>query len=65
MFIRDREGAPVVLDYARGTLTLKAKGTTLGTFPEGGQAVVITLALGDDAREVQVRMARKGAKLVY
>ncbi len=59
------EGATVVLDYARGTLTLKAKGTTLGTFPEGGQAVVITLALGDDAREVQVRMARKGAKLVY
>ena len=55
----------VVLDYKKETITIKAKGVDLGEFVEGPQPVDVTLGLGEDVRQVQVRMVRKNKTLKY
>ncbi|HEX5009220.1 MAG TPA: hypothetical protein VFY71_02370 [Planctomycetota bacterium] len=55
----------VILDYKKETITLKAKGVDLGDFDQGPQPVDVTLGLGDDLREVSVRMVRKNKLLKY
>jgi hypothetical protein len=64
------KGAPggltsVILDYKKETITVKAKGVDLGEFDQGPQPVDVTLGLGDDLREVSVRMVRKNKLLKY
>jgi hypothetical protein len=63
----DKYVAPgVVLDYLKETLTVKVKDLDLaGAFAEGPQPVDLRVELGADAREVRVRVVRKGKKLVY
>jgi hypothetical protein len=55
----------VVVNYARETITVAGSGLDLGSFPQGGSAVTVTIAIGSDTRELAVRMARKGAGLKY
>src|SRR5205823_948882 len=55
----------VVLDYLRETVTVVGKGMTLGSFPDGAQPVVVSIAVGADSRAVRVRMVKKGAALKY
>jgi len=55
----------VVLDYARETLELRARGLDLGDLPEGPQPITVTVVVGEDSREVGVRMVRKGKRLKY
>jgi len=55
----------VVVNYARETIAVAGSGLDLGTFAQGGNAVTVAIAIGSDARAVQVRMARKGAGLKY
>ena len=58
-------GVTAVLDYRRETLKVVAKEASLGEFPDGAQAVSVTLTLGGETREVRVRMVRRGARLAY
>ena len=55
----------VVLNYARETITVAGSGLDLGTFVQGGNAVTVAIGIGSDAREVKIRMARKGGGLKY
>ena len=55
----------VVVNYARETIAVAGSGLDLGTFAQSGNAVTVAIAIGSDARAVQVRMARKGAGLKY
>ena len=54
----------LVMDYARETMTLSAKGIDLGTVPEGAQSVIVTVGAGG-SRTVLVRVVRKGNALRY
>jgi len=55
----------VVLDYARGTISVKGKGLDLGAVPEGPVEMDISVRLGDETRAVRVRMVRSGSGLRY
>lgn len=54
-----------VLDYARETLTVRAKSVDLGTFGPGLQPVTVEVGLGPDARTNRVRMLHTGKRLAY
>jgi beta-propeller repeat-containing protein len=55
----------VKLDYARETISIKARNATLGTFGQGANVVEIAVALGSDTRTVRVRASRKGSVMKY
>lgn len=55
----------VVVDYARELIAVTGKGLTLGTFAEGGNSVLLSVGLGNDARAVRVRMGRIGGTMKY
>ena len=55
----------VVIDYARGQISITGKALTLGNFAEGGNPVLITVGLGADVRAVLVRMGRIGNTMKY
>jgi hypothetical protein len=59
------EVTSLALDFARETLTLRAKGLDLGALPGGPIAVQIKVSLGGDARAVRVRMVPAGRSLRY
>jgi hypothetical protein len=53
------------LDYAKETITVKAKNVDLGAFADGPGPVEVAVALGSDSRAVTVRMVRKKTSLKY
>lgn len=53
------------IDFRKEAITVKGKGLTLGEFAEGPGSVEVRIALGDDERAVNVRMARKGKAVRY
>jgi len=53
------------VDYFKGTIAIVGKGLDLGAFPAGGNAVLVTITRGSDARSACVRMSLAGAKLAY
>jgi streptogramin lyase len=54
-----------ILDYARETLTVRAKRVDLGTFGPGLQPVTVAVGIGADARANRVRMLHTGKRLAY
>ena len=59
------EASSSTVDYLRELVTIKGRNLDLGAFPEGAQAVEITVRIGTDERAVRVRMVRKGKSLKY
>ncbi len=55
----------VVVDYAKGTITIAGSRLDLGAFAAGANPVVVTITRGGESRSVAVRMARAGSKLTY
>jgi hypothetical protein len=55
----------VVLDPAKERMTVKGRGLSLGTFPDGAHTVTVRLGLGTDTRSTTVRMISKRNKLQY
>lgn len=55
----------IVADYKRETISVAAKGIDLGAFTDGPQAVLVSIALGSDRRDVRLRMVKKGHALRY
>jgi hypothetical protein len=55
----------LVLDYARETITLQAKKTDLGAWPEARNAAELRVSIGDDQRAVRVLVGKKGVALLY
>jgi hypothetical protein len=67
-FVRTDGGPGITraaFDYARGVVTIVGAGLDLGALVEGGNAVTIRVARGDDARTATVRLVRAGKKLAY
>jgi hypothetical protein len=64
-----RSAAPgltrVTVDFSRGTLKVWGKGLSLGTYPEGTNAVHISVHLGEDVIGIGVRMVKKKTLLAY
>jgi len=54
-----------VADYALGTVAVKGKKASLGAIPAGPAAAAFTLTLGTDVRSGEVRLGRKGKRLVW
>lgn len=55
----------IALDGAKGTVTVKGSQLTLGEFSQGANTVAIQLTLGGVTRDVEIRMGRRGARLLY
>jgi hypothetical protein len=55
----------VVVDYAKGVVTVKGKGLDLGTFTDGANEVTIRIVVAGVERIVVVRLTKSGPKLVY
>jgi len=55
----------VVIDYARGTISIVGKAMNLGAFVDGPQPVLVTMGVGVEPSAVRVRMAKAGKRLTY
>lgn len=55
----------VVLDYAKDTVTVTARGVELGPFPAGPSVLELGFAIGVELREAVVRAVRSGNTLRY
>jgi hypothetical protein len=55
----------VVVNYAKGTITVAGSGLDLGAFLAGGNAVTVTITRGADTRTAGIRMTHVGRLLRY
>ena len=55
----------VIVNYAKERITVKAAGIDLGPSPDGPQPILFIAEIDGDRRGVEVRMVRKGNRLIY
>ena len=66
VFAGDVDGITrVLIDYAREQIAITGKRLDLSGFVQGGNSVLLSVALGADARAVRVRMGRIGSLMKY